>query len=214
MVVAIYARVSTKDKQEIENQLLQLRQYCEKNGCTIYREYIDHMSGGSSERPEFKQLFVDAHQKRFDAVLFWALDRFSREGARETINHLAVLESYGAGFISFTEPYLNSIGIFKDAIIGILATLAKQEKVRIQERVIAGLDLARSKGKKLGRRGLAPIQIKSIIAIYDEDVSRSIRTVAKIAKTSPATAARIINDYKNGLLDKDGFRYPAPLLKA
>ena len=213
MDVAIYVRVSTKDRQETDNQLQQLREYCHKNGYSVCREYIDHMSGGSSERPEFKQLFVDAHQKKFDIVLFWALDRFSREGARETINHLAVLESYGAGFISFTEPYLNSIGIFKDAIIGILATLAKQEKIRIQERVRAGLETARKKGKKLGRKGLAPIEIKRIIMAYDEETGRSVRTVARLAKTSPATAARIISDYKAGLLDADGFRYSEPLIE-
>lgn len=213
MKIALYVRVSTKDRQETDNQLLQLREYCQKNGYSVYKEYIDHVSGGNCERPGFKQLFVDAHQKKFDIVLFWALDRFSREGARETINHLALLESYGARFISFTEPYLNSIGIFKDAIIGILATLAKQEKVRIQERVRAGLETAKRNGKKLGRKGLSPIEIKRIITSYDEDTSRSVRTVAKLAKTSPATAARIISDYKAGLLDADGFRYREPLVE-
>jgi DNA invertase Pin-like site-specific DNA recombinase len=211
MKAAIYARVSTRDKQETENQLLQLRTYCDKQGFEVHREYVDYESGGNPDRPQFKQLFLDAHQNQFQIVVFWALDRFSREGARETINHLAQLESYGVGFISYTEPYLNSIGIFRDAIIAILGTLAKQEKVRIKERVRAGLDRARAKGKKLGRKPLSPIEIKRIMTIYDEDASRSVRTVAKIAKTSPATVARIIRDYKAGLLDGDGFRYSEPM---
>lgn len=208
---AIYARVSTRDKQEAENQLLQLRAYCNNQGFEVYREYVDYESGGNPDRLQFKQLFLDAHQSQFQIVVFWALDRFSREGARETINHLAQLESYGVGFISYTEPYLNSIGIFRDAIIAILGTLAKQEKVRIQERVLSGLERARAKGKKLGRKPLAPIEIKRIITVYDEDTSRSVRTVAKLAKTSPATASRIMNDYKAGLLDADGFRHRGPL---
>ncbi|MGO9013994.1 MAG: recombinase family protein [Dissulfurispiraceae bacterium] len=213
MKAAIYARVSTRDKQEAENQLLQLRAYCDKQGFEVHREYVDYESGGNPDRHQFKQLFLDAHQSQFQIVVFWALDRFSREGARETINHLALLESYGVGFISYTEPYLNSIGIFRDAIIAILGTLAKQEKVRLQERVRAGLDRARAKGKRLGRKPLSPIEIKRIILIYDEDTSRSVRTVAKLAKTSPATAARIIGDYKAGLLDEDGFRRTKPLVQ-
>lgn len=42
---------------------------------------------------ELQQMFTDAHQRKFDLVLFWSLDRFSREGVRQTINYLAQLES-------------------------------------------------------------------------------------------------------------------------
>ena len=163
------------------------------------------MSGGTSERPEFRQLFIDAHQKKFDIVLFWALDRFSREGARETINHLAILESYGVGFISFTEPYLNSIGILKDAIIGILATLAKQEKVRIQERVRAGLETARRKGKKLGRRALPPIDRRRIIEAHLANPDLSTRKLAEQVKCNYGTVNKTLSFYRSGKCDKDGF---------
>lgn len=46
---AVYVRVST-NKQDAENQLLQLRPYCEKAGYKIHKEYIDVISGGE-ERP-------------------------------------------------------------------------------------------------------------------------------------------------------------------
>ena len=81
MNAAIYARVSTMDKgQTNENQLRELRAFAERLGYTIYKDYCDQDSGGSAERPQFQQLFTDAHQRRFDVVLFWSLDRFSREG--------------------------------------------------------------------------------------------------------------------------------------
>ena len=51
---------------------------------------------------------------------------------------------------SFTEPYLDSAGVFSEAIIAIVAILAKQERVRMQERVTAGLRRARAEGKRLG----------------------------------------------------------------
>jgi DNA invertase Pin-like site-specific DNA recombinase len=149
MKAAIYARVSTRDKgQSNENQLLELRDFAKRIGYTIYKEYCDQESGGTSERSKFKQLFLDAHQRRFDAVLFWSLDRFSREGENETLNHLQKLQAAGVHFKSFTEQYLDSTGIFREAIIGFLAAIAKQERVRLSERVKAGQ--ARS-AKKPGR---------------------------------------------------------------
>jgi len=69
--VAIYARVSTKDKSQTnENQLRELHAFTKRLGYSVYQEYCDQESGGSAERPQFQQLFVDAHQRRFDVVLF------------------------------------------------------------------------------------------------------------------------------------------------
>ena len=89
MTAAIYARVSTRDKgQTNDNQLRELRAFAERLGYTIYKEYCDQESGGTADRAQFQQVLLDAHQRRFDVVLFWSLDRFSREGVTETLNHL------------------------------------------------------------------------------------------------------------------------------
>ncbi len=153
MKVALYARVSTRGNgQETENQLAQLREYCKAQGYEIYAEYIDEASGKSSERRlEFQRLFRDASRRRFDLVLFWALDRFSREGVLATLKYLQELDGHGVGWKSYTEQYLDSAGVFKDAIVSIMATLAKQERVKISERTLAGLERARAQGKQLGR---------------------------------------------------------------
>ncbi len=148
--VAIYARVST-DKQDTENQLVQLREYAGKEGWTIHREYVDYESGSKADRAEFQLMFADARQRKFDVLLFWALDRLSREGVLETLQHLNRLESYGISYKSFTEQFFDSCGVFKDAILAILATLAKQERVKRSERTRAGLKIARAKGTTLGR---------------------------------------------------------------
>src|SRR5438445_7961768 len=150
--VANYARVSTKHKrQEVENQLRQLREFSALQGWISVREYVDHETGSTDDRAEFQAMFRDASQRKFGVLLFWALDRLSREGVLETLQHLNRLTSYGVGYRSFTEQYFDSCGIFKDAVIAIIATVAKQERVRISERVRAGLEVARVKGKKLGR---------------------------------------------------------------
>jgi hypothetical protein len=99
-------------------------------------------------------------------VLFWSPDRFSREGVREALNHLQRLSTHGVGFRSSTEQYLDSCGIFKDAVLSILATIAKQERIRISERTIAGLECARKAGRIGGRRPLVVDRDK--IAALDE----------------------------------------------
>jgi DNA invertase Pin-like site-specific DNA recombinase len=149
---ALYSRVSTKDKgQETENQFHQLREFCAVQGWLVIQEYEDHESGGKPDRSQFQAMMADAARRHFDLVLFWALDRFSREGALATLQHLNQLSNYGVAFRSFSEPYLDSCGIFKDAVIAILGTIAKQERVRISERVRAGLHRARVQGTKSGK---------------------------------------------------------------
>src|SRR5271165_2664066 len=96
-------------------------------------------------------MFRDAAHRRFDLLLFWSLDRFTREGVLETLTHLNRLTGAGVGYRSLSEQYFDSCGIFKDAVISILATIAKQERVRLSERVKAGQSRARLQGKRIGR---------------------------------------------------------------
>ena len=143
MKIGIYGRVSTRDKQEVENQLVQLREFAVKQGWQIIGEYVDRETGATSDREQFQAMFADAGRRKFDLLLFWSLDRLSREGVLETLQHLNRLTSCGVGYKSFTEQYLDSCGIFKDAVIGILAVIAKQERVRLAERTRAGLERVR-----------------------------------------------------------------------
>ena len=155
MKTAVYGRVSTDEsqgKQDVMNQLEQLREFAKRQGWEITREYVDHESGSRADRAEFKAMFQDASQGKFDVLLFWSLDRLSREGALATLKYLERLAAYRVSFRSLTEPYLDSLGVFGEGIIGLLACLAKQERLRISERTKAGLSRARAKGVKLGKR--------------------------------------------------------------
>jgi DNA invertase Pin-like site-specific DNA recombinase len=157
MRVCLYARVSTKDKnQDVDNQLTQLRNFCtSQQGWVIVKEYCDQKSGKNGDRDGFSQMLDAASRREFDLVLFWSLCRFSREGVLGTLKYLEVLTSRGVGYKSYTEQYLDSCGIFKDAVISILATVAKQERVRLSERVIAGLERTKANGTVLGRPRVA-----------------------------------------------------------
>ena len=86
-------------------------------------------------------------------VLFWALDRFSREGTLATLQHLQKLSRYGVDWRSYQESYLDSCGPFKDVVISLMATLAKQERLRISERTKAGLQRASVRERPLDGLG-------------------------------------------------------------
>lgn len=152
MWIALYARVNTTDKgQDNENQLGQLRQYAKQQGWTIYREYEDEKTGRTADRAEFQRLFQDAYEKRFDLCLFGALDRFSREGATDTLQHLRKVTSYGVQWKSFTEQYIESAGIFGEVITSLSAVLVKQESVRRSERASAAYSRLVAQGRREGR---------------------------------------------------------------
>src|SRR5215470_12183191 len=152
MNIAIYTRVSGKsNRQDAANQSLQLVEYCQRHGWD-YIEYTDRMTGTRADRTEFQHMFEDARLKKFDLVLFWALDRFSREGTLKTLEYLQRLDSYGVAWRSFTEQYLDSTGMFREAVIAILAAVAKQEHARLSERIVAGLRRAKREGTVLGRK--------------------------------------------------------------
>jgi len=192
MRAALYARVSTQHKgQETANQLLQLRECCQAQHWSVLQEYEDRESGGKSERTAFQQMLRDAAARRFDILFFWSLDRLTREGTLATLKYLELLESYGVRWRSLTEPWIDSAGPFRDVIISLLASLAKQERVRISERVRAGLTRARQYGTRSGRSIGRPRLVFDRDRVLELRRQRfSWRKIAKIIGVSPTTVRR------------------------
>jgi DNA invertase Pin-like site-specific DNA recombinase len=194
MRIALYARVSTRDKgQDTENQRQQLREFAKRNGWAVVHEYVDRMSGKTAKRPQFQEMMQAARQREFDMLLFWSLDRLSREGVLATLQHLQALTDAGVHWRSYTEQYLDSCGAFRDAVMAILATIAKQEHIRIVERVHAGLARAKRQGVVLGRPRVicdrAKIQrmrdgglsFRQIASRLDLSVSTVVRAAQEVA---------------------------------
>lgn len=150
--VALYARVSTDDKgQDPLNQLLQLREFALKQGWTIVMEFTDEQTAKNGNRVGFKSMWKAAEGHRFDCLVFWSLDRLTREGTFPTLQYLRRLSDLGIKFKSYTEQYVDSLGVFGEAIIGIVAAVAQQERIRLSERTKAGLARVRAQGVKIGR---------------------------------------------------------------
>ncbi|MGI4760524.1 MAG: recombinase family protein [Janthinobacterium lividum] len=191
MRVAIYARVSTKDKgQDADNQLHQLREFAERHG-TIYKVFTDEESGGKADRAAFKQPLLEAYQQKFDLVVFWRLDRFSREGALATLRYLKELKDHGVNYKSFTEPYLDSLGPFGDVIVSMLATIAAQDLIKISENTKAALAKKKAAGVKLGTPGKSQEQIEQIRRLKGSGMSNY--AIGKALNMSASTVAKYVD---------------------
>src|SRR5207245_3138685 len=123
MKAGIYTLVST-DGQESMNQIAELREYAVRQGWEIVREYVDEDVRGKDRKPQLEALLLDAHQRRFDVAIFWALDRLTRAGVKDAIDILHRLASSEVDFVSFRASYLTSLGPFPDTAFGITATNA------------------------------------------------------------------------------------------
>jgi DNA invertase Pin-like site-specific DNA recombinase len=171
---AYYLRVST-ESQELQNQRAEIVPFIENRGWRLVDCFEDSMSGRKTDkdRPGFAAMLKSAHQRKFDIIVFWALDRLTREGTRATLNYLQRLESKGVGYVSYQEQWLDSTGPFKDVMVSMFATLAKQETARISERTLAGLRSARLKGKRLGRPPLPETTILQVLTLNRENAMGS-----------------------------------------
>jgi len=131
-------------------QTRELAAYCERRGWAVFDTYVDNgVSGKRDSRPALNRLMSDAHARRFDVVVCWRFDRFSR-----SVSHLCrALETFHAlkiDFISMIEQIdtTTPAGTF---VFHVLAAVAQSERETNAERVRAGLRHARAKGKRIGR---------------------------------------------------------------
>jgi DNA invertase Pin-like site-specific DNA recombinase len=144
----------------------ELRAWVVNSGHAISGEYVDYESGrkGAEKRKQFAALFENAAKRKFDLVVFWALDRFSREGMAQTIIHLQLLSSYGVGFHSYTEAHLATDNeLVRDVLLALLSSLAKVEAQKISERTKAGMARAKARGIRIGRPKLG-VELRQQIA--------------------------------------------------
>jgi len=171
MNVAIYARVSTKE-QKIENQLPQLREYCKNRGFEIYKEYIDEGQSGTNEnRPAFNQLLEDARKARFNCVLVWKLDRFSRS-LQHLLNVLSELKNRNIDFISYSQDIDTTTPTGK-LLFHIMGAFCEFERDLIAERVKRGKQRSRRKQGRKPKR----VDVTLIKKLYQK--LKSYRRVAQ-----------------------------------
>jgi DNA invertase Pin-like site-specific DNA recombinase len=146
----LLAHLKANGNHTVGDQRRQLREVLDREGYELTGEFVDHESGrkGRRERSGFDQMFEAAENREFDVLVFWSLDRFSREGIRKTIHHLQQLESLGVQFRSYFEPYLNTENeLVSHLLLAVMSYFAEYEAKKISRRTKAGLERARQEGK-------------------------------------------------------------------
>ena len=155
MRVAIYARVSTSDKdQNIDTQLLPLRDFCLGQGWEVFKEYVDQAPANDlAHRIALRELLDDAAKRRFSAVLVFKLDRAFRS-VKHMHDTLSLWEPLGVDLRSVREGFDTNTALGR-FLMNLLASLAEFELEMISERVKAGMSRAAKQGVKMGRPTLS-----------------------------------------------------------
>jgi len=161
MKVCLYARVSLDERnkddrryQEPENQLEPLREWANRMGWEVYAEYVDRGSGADPNRPEFRKMLQDGMMMRFQNILIWKFDRFSREPTFTAVGRVQKLRERGIGIKSLTEDWLNTSkdNPMGDLILSIMAWAGAEERRKISERTKAGIEKKKREGTWKGGR--------------------------------------------------------------
>jgi DNA invertase Pin-like site-specific DNA recombinase len=185
---AVYARVST-NQQDTQNQLIELRRYCQARGWEAV-EFIDNgFSGALTEdkRPALKAMMDAARKRQVDTVIVWDFSRFARS-MRQLVEALDLFRAWGVSFISLREGIDTSTANGR-LVFGIFASLAEFERELIRERVNLGLKRARAQGKQLGRPR-ASVNAVSVRQMRLE--GRSVREIASALSVGKSTVARLL----------------------
>jgi len=153
--IAIYTRVSTEDQAKegysLEVQKEYLESFATRESLEIFKLYQDDgISGYTIERPALQELLKDAKQNRFDLVLVYKIDRFSRN-LKDMLNLVDELSKHGVGFRSATEPFDSTTSAGK-LMFQQLGSFAEFERNRIKERVFPGMVKGVQQGNWQGAR--------------------------------------------------------------
>jgi DNA invertase Pin-like site-specific DNA recombinase len=176
MNVAIYTRVSTSH-QTVENQLIELREVCERNDWTVVEEYSEVISGtkGVNERSELERMLIDGSRRKFDKVVVWSVDRVARS-MKHLIQVLSQLDDLDIDIYSFQQGIDTSTTMGKSFfhMVGIFAELENNLR---SERQKIGIKRDLDNGAKFGRKTIIDDSMTKGVVQERQD-GLSIRKIA------------------------------------
>lgn len=205
-----YMRISTqKEKQTTDRQRITLNQYAEENRFEFNEIVEDRISGTiqAENRPKFNEL--KGKLRKNDILIITDIDRLGRN-ADDVIFQFKKLKGDGIRVIALDTPYLNEwdkvqdsslYNMIADIFITLKAHMAQQEREKTVSRINQGLQVARAKGKKLGR---PKVELpKDFIKEYrkfkgGEYGSMSAIAFAKMLGIGRSTLYKYINIYEEG----------------
>ncbi len=192
--VAVYARVST-DGQSVENQLQELATVAERHGWEVVTTFTDEgVSGarGRDGRPGFDALCGAVARREVDLVAAWSVDRLGRS-LQDLVGFLGELRAKGVDLYLHVQGLDTSTPAGR-AMFGMLGVFAEFERAMIQERVRAGLERARARGRRLGRPPALTHRQRRQLR-QDREAGMSLRALARKYGTTAPTVRRVLADH-------------------
>ncbi len=189
-ITAIYARVSTKDKQTTDSQLHEVKQFCEARGWTDSEIFSDKVTGGKASRPSLDRMVKKMREGKISRVVCFKLDRLGR-----SLTHLCLLVDEMSRLeipLICCSQGIDTSGNNPAAKLqlDVLKAVCEFEKNIIIDRVNAGLKAARARGVRLGRP--ATLQKRSAEVLALKDKGMGVRGIARELKMPPASVYKII----------------------
>ena len=190
--VVLYCRVSTSDKnQTTENQVRELKLYCERMDYEIVQIYEDEVSGAKTreKRPQYNQMIKDSFHRKFDLIIGYDVSRFGRS-MKEFVHFLSDMNERGIGVIAVKNGLQtnSSSGRMMMKLIGVLEEWNREILI---ERTKSGLRRTVANGTKLGRKTVLSKDIKSqIVDAHLEGLS--IRKIAEKVQVNRGAVQRFL----------------------
>jgi DNA invertase Pin-like site-specific DNA recombinase len=177
-----YARVSTLE-QNLDLQIDALK----TAGCK--KIFTDKISGKNKCRPALDEAL--AYARTGDVIVTWKLDRLGRS-LKHLIEVVTDLEERSVGFTSIQEN-LDTTSAGGKLIFHIFGAFAEFESDIIRERTKAGLEAARARGRKGGRKKLLTEAQEKQLRVMAKDKSISVKEVCQTFGIARATYYKYLN---------------------
>jgi DNA invertase Pin-like site-specific DNA recombinase len=188
---ALYARVSTTGHgQDVGLQLDELRQVAAQRGWSVVEEFVDEgISGAKASRPALDRMMEAARLGKIDVVAVWKLDRLGRSLAN-LLSTLDELGHHGVGFVSLRDAGIDTTSPAGRLLLQLMGAFAEFERGLIRERVKAGVERAKARGKTLGRppKVMAPEAVRAAQKLLSE--GWSVREAAAATGLARSTLHR------------------------
>ncbi len=151
MKVAIYARVSTEEKNT-DNQVGILTEWARSRGWEVDGSYGDVGSAFQhADQKGLRQLLIDCDHGRYQQVPVYDLSRLTRQGPLEMMLLLKQFADKGAPVHSYLDSAINVPSEFQPVLIAFYGMMAKLFSTQLSERTKAGMARAKAEGKHVGR---------------------------------------------------------------
>jgi len=186
--VAIYARVSTADKnQTVENQLRDLLAVAARQDWEIVATFCDEGISGSKgrdKRPGFDNLLKGVARKDFDLIACFSVCRIGRS-LPDLISFLGDIQAKGVDLYVHTQG-LDTSTPSGAMMFQMLSVFSTYEKAILRERILSGL---RRTTKKSGRKPMPDDRAEAIRKSLID--GSGIRATARLHRASTTTVTAI-----------------------